>query len=320
MLLNRRAMILGLAGSGMGLAQSAAASEQVFGGLAFGSTWRAVTDRDADMGRIRSTIETVISEVDRTMSPYRQTSDLSHFNAAQTTDWQTMPTQLCEVASAAKNISAQTDGAFDMTVGPIVSRYGFGPITGGSGSYQNINIRKTALQKTQPDLTLDLCGIAKGYALDRITSALRNLGVTNALIEIGGEVRTLGHHPNGRAWQIAIADPTLRGFRAYRIVDPGHLALATSGHSANGIHGRISTSHIIDPRSERPAQASLASVSVLAPTAMTADARATALCAAGLVSGVALAHRLNIAALFIATSPGPAREVMTAGFSDHVLA
>lgn len=319
MIFTRRAVIQGLAAASFAPSRLAAADEDVIGGLAFGSSWRVTAGRGLDKATIAIEVAAIIREVDTAMSPYLPLSDLSRFNTAAVTDWQEMPRSLCEVVDEALDIAQQTGGAFDPTVGPLVSRYGFGPIAGAMGLFRDIHVGTSALKKAMPDLTLDLCGIAKGYALDRITNRLNALGLTDALIEVGGEVRALGSHPHGRNWQVAVADPTTPDFRVHRIIDPGVLALATSGHSVNGISGHHTTSHIIDPRSQTPAQTALASVTVLASTATRADALATALCAAGPVAGTQLAQHLNISALFITDGTAAPLEVLTGDFAHHLL-
>lgn len=317
--LNRRAMMIGLAAFGLGLPRVAHASAQITGGDAFGSTWRTVAEIGADMPFVQSVTGDIIEEIDAAMSPYRATSDLARFNASRRTDWQTLSPSFCHVAQAACDIAKLTHGAFDPTIGPIVGRFGFGPISGGSGDYRDIGIDDDAIRKATPDLTLDLCGIAKGYALDRIVDEMLEMNVDAALVEVGGEARGIGQHPDGRDWQVAIADPFANPFQAHRIVAPRSLALATSGHSANGLFRRTTTSHIIDPATARPTSTTLASVSVLAPTGLEADALATALCAVGPNAGIAMARDLGIAALFITDGSTTPPEVMTGGFSNHVL-
>lgn len=317
--LTRRAMLAGLLGTGISGPQPAYAGVQITGGFAFGSSWRMTTDAPGDLSTINRGINAIIAGIDRQMSPFRPHSAVSQFNRSATDEWQTMPHALCHVASSALDMARLTGGAFDPTVGPLVSRFGFGPITGATGSYTDINARHSGLRKSAPGLTLDLCGIAKGYALDRIATLLRQNNVPNALVEVGGEVIALGDHPDGRAWNVAISDPTATAFRAYRIVTPGRFALATSGHIANGHHGDISISHIINPQQGRPASTTLASVSVLADTGLAADALATALCANGLKAGIALARQLNIAALFISYGPDGPTDVMTGRFAEHIL-
>lgn len=317
--LTRRALILGMAGLGIVQPLWATAGLQIEGGLAFGSSWRVLSDDRLDLARLRPTLDAALGEIDAQMSPYRAASPLSKFNAIRTQAWQDVPPALCHVTSKALGIARLTEGAFDPTVGPLVSRFGFGPIKGGAGSYMGISVGDFSLRKSAPDLTLDLCGIAKGFALDRVVQTLVRAGVVNALVEIGGEVKTVGHHPSGRDWQVAIADPTVAEFKAFRIINPRDKFLATSGHAANGLRGPINTSHIIDPHLAQTASTTLASVSVLADTGMQADALATALCAAGPEAGVALARRLNIAALFIFDRPNRPIDAMTGGFAKHVL-
>lgn len=318
MLLTRRGMIFGALGATFG-ATHARANVQVQGGLSFGSSWRISVGETADFSVLRPMVEAVIAEVDRQMSPYKASSDLSAFNAARGVNWQPMPRAFCHVAGQALRIAQLTDGAFDPTVGPIVSRFGFGPIKGGAGHFTSINARASSLRKTAPEVTLDLCGIAKGFALDQIAKTVQRAGVRDALIEVGGEVKALGSHPDGRRWGVAIADPTSVDFKAYRIVSLDGHALATSGHAANGMTGRIATSHVINPKQSQPASGALLSVSVLAETALEADALATAFCAAGPTGGMALARRLAVAALFIVDTPDGVMDVMTGRFAQHVL-
>lgn len=320
MLISRRHMILGLAASGACLTLPAVASSQALTGKAFGGTWRLVIENAKRASTARAVVERVVAEIDAEMSPYKSNSALSLFNAMQTTDWQPMPPTICTVAIEALRVAALSDGAFDPTVGPIVSRFGFGPIKGSLGRYEDIDVGKRQIRKLRHNLTLDFCGIAKGYALDRVAGELIRLGCENATIEIGGEVLTLGTHPTGRPWQIGISDPMSTDFAIRRIVEPGPLALATSGHVANGILGPISTSHIIDPGLGKPTKTSLASVSVLAASAMEADALATALCAAGTDAGVTLAKRLGVSAFFITDGTEAPEEIMTNNFARHIVA
>ncbi|MCK0097353.1 FAD:protein FMN transferase [Yoonia sp. F2084L] len=319
MVLNRRDMILGLTAAGLILPNVANAATQVLGGHAFGSTWRVVADNGTDPALIRSTVQAVIDQTDREMSPYQAASALTRFNTRDTLAPQNMPQALCDVTAKALAIATLTGGAFDPTVGPMVARHGFGPIKGRLGTFADIAVRGDRIQKASPNLTLDLCGIAKGYALDQIVSQLSGIGLTAALIEVGGEVMTIGHHPDGRTWQVVIADPVAQDFRALDVIDPQGYALATSGHAANGVSGPIGTSHIINPRHMRPATTTLASVSVLANTALEADAFATALCAAGPEDGVVLAQQIGIAALFVTDGINTPERVITGTFAQHLL-
>jgi thiamine biosynthesis lipoprotein len=313
--MTRRDAVLG----GMALAVApkiASAHSEVIGGPAFGSTWRLVTATSAPWAVPLITAR--IAATDAAMSPYRSTSALSRFNRAGAGEDVTIDEHMAHVVRAALQVSHDTLGAFDPTTGPLVARFGYGPIVGNMGRVEDIGLRGTSLRKTAPGLTLDLCGIAKGYALDCMTEDLIAQGATDFLLELGGEVRTVGAHPTGRAWHVAIEDPLATDFAAHTIVAPGPLALTTSGHSANGLMGDIATSHVIAPRIARPATGFAASVSVLGETGMQADAMATALLAMG-EGGPDFARGHDIAALFILAEPR-STSITTGQFNAHIIA
>lgn len=321
MILTRRDMILG--GFALSLLPARAdAATQAIARPAFGSTWRMVLPADADALRARRVVERVIAQVDAAMSPWRADSDVARFNVSTSTDWQQMSAQTLAVITEAQDIARLTAGAFDPTVGPLVARYGFGPIQSETViGYEALELDATALRKSTADLTLDLCGIAKGDALDRAVAALRDAGFTDAVLELGGEVLAIGSHPAGRTWQVAIQHPGGDPVSAHRIVTPGPLALATSGHFPQGYTGlRGTNSHLIDPITQRPATGPLASVSVLATSGRRADALATALTVLGPEKGPALAQSLGISALFLIGNTVGFDEIMTATFADHFIA
>lgn len=312
MTMTRRGVMLGAAAALL-LPQVATAGSLSIGGPAFGSSWRASVV-GADGRAISRRIESIIAQADACFSPYRADSALSRFNATRETRWMLVRRDLAFVTGQALEIAAETGGYFDPTVGPLVARQGFGPIAGEVADFTRIAFGDRGLRKRTPEATLDLCGIAKGHALDLIIGALQSEGVTSAIVDVGGEVRALGSHPDGRAWSVAIADPFRPG-AARRILDPRGLAVATSGHSANGVRGRAETSHIIDPHRRAPASQRLLSVTVLDRSAARADALATALCAAGAEVGPEVARTLAVPALFILDDA----EVMTGGVDAHIL-
>lgn len=318
MAMRRRDLVLGMAAFGAAVSLPTIAHARAIGGHAFGSAWRLVAAETANFEAARSGIERIIADVDASMSPYRAVSAISRFNCADTVDGQAMPAALRGVTKAALDMARDTDGAFDPTVGPLVSRFGFGPIEGATGRWSAISVDAETIAKDEPGLTLDLCGIAKGHALDRIVSDLQSAGVGGALVELGGEVAALGRHPDGRPWQVAVEDPFVSDFAAQRVVAPGAMRLATSGHRVNGVFGR--TSHIIDARKARPALGAIGSVSVLAGDAMHADALATALCAMPDEAAMAYAQDNTINALFILADGAANREVMTGRFASHIVA
>lgn len=321
MRMTRRQFLVSTAAATAWTMRPATAATVGIGGPAFGSTWRAALPDAGKSTDVRKLVASVVAEINQAMSPYLVHSEISVFNRTDTVDWQTCSAPLADVTSHALEMSRFTDGAFDPTIGPLVNRFGFGPIRGDRAHPEDLSVSASGLRKRVPGLTLDLCGIAKGYALDRIIEGLPAVGVDTALFELGGEVRTLGHHPNGRAWQAGIERPDAEPGVMQRIVAPGPLALATSGTSRQHVSlGEGGVSHLIDPRSGRPVDALPASVSVLDASAMRADALATSLMVMGIERGAAFAEAHSIPALFVRLDEGGSQEIMTGGFDAYVIA
>lgn len=294
-----------------------AGTTQSHGGNAFGSYWRLTLPGTADPVPARTAIADVVAEVDRLMSPYRAGSDLSRFNSSATTDLVPLAPETASVTGAALAVFAETEGAFDPTVGPIVARYGFGPISGEPGGAALLALRGDALRKARADLTLDLCGIAKGHALDRAVAALDALGHPNFVLELGGEVFARGIHPLGRPWRIGVEGAD-GGFA--RLASLSGTAAATSGDMVQGYQiGRRRYGHIIDPRTGAPASASLASVTVFHASAARADALATALFAMGRERAHGFAEARGLEALLLAREGTRLRAISTGGAEERLL-
>jgi thiamine biosynthesis lipoprotein len=255
------------------------------------------------------------------MSPYLATSEMSRFNTVQTRDWVPLSPNFHATLTEAKRVAELTQGAFDPTLGGIVGRYGFGPITAApAGAFADLSLTATAARKAHRAQTVDLCGIAKGYALDLIVSRLAALGLRDIFVELGGEVMTLGQHPEGRPWRAGVERPLPGATTVQCAVSVAGEALATSGDRVNSfVHAGRRYGHIIDPLSHRPAAGDLASVSVFAPRAMTADALATALFAMGAELGVAFAEAQGIPALFLTRDGPDLRETATGGFAARII-
>lgn len=323
MALTRRGL-LSVAGGGVALwgLPGRAAETRTLAGPAFGSAWRVVVPDRADLAETRSAIEAVVHAVDASMSPYDVSSDLSRFNRAAHTGWIAVPASVGAVVATALEVGQVSGGAFDPTVGPLVHRFGFGPIEGDAkGGAASIFVRPGALRKARAGLTLDLCGIAKGHAVDQMAVELRSMGLTDFLIEVGGEILAQGHAPSGRSWQVGIEVPGARPVSLQHILRLDGQALATSGQAPQS-YGVLdaTTGHIIDPKTARPVASGLAAVSVIADTCALADALATALMAIGPEAGVAMAEKLQISALFLTRAEMGLRETMTAAFSRYILA
>lgn len=315
MALTRRGFVAGAAAlTATGAATGAATGVQVLGGPIFGSYWRVLAEQGTPA--LQSVITRELLSVDLQMSPYRRASALCRFNRAPPGVDVLVPKALKLVATQALALADLTEGAFDPTVGPAVSRYGFGPIEGARSSWRDIKSRDGALRKRYRGGTLDLCGIAKGHAADRVADVLRARGVANALIDIGGEIRALGRHPADRNWQVAVADPA-GGTRALAVLAPQGKALATSGPLPQGYSGRGTVSHLIDPRNGRPVDHALVSVTVLAARCTEADGLATALCVMGPEEGAEFAETRGIDALLVARDGAQLRQVGTGTFNTH---
>ena len=318
----RRTFLVGAASLALSPSVLAASGAVAIEGPAFGASWRALVPACCDPRAVANALQAIVAEVDAAMSPFRPESEIARFNQSDETGWIQLSAPSCVVVAEALVVAEMTAGAFDPTMGGIVGRYGFGPISRRSaGDHSDISVRTSAVRKALPDLTLDLCGIAKGHALDRMVSALEALGAEDFLVEVGGEIAGRGRHPTGRAWQVGIERPDPSGRRFQRAVGLTGEALATSGDRVNHyVAGGRRYGHIMDPRRRRPADTGLASVSVFAATAMRADAMATALYAMGSERGPQFAVRNGLCALFLLREKDAIREIATGGFLDRILA
>ncbi|MET3598090.1 FAD:protein FMN transferase [Martelella mangrovi] len=305
------------------IVRSAPATQQITG-EAFATTWRVTVPDSGRPEALRGDIEALLAGIDRMMSPWRTDSEISAFNAAGA-GGRPVSAETAFVADAALDIAIRSDGWFDPSVGPLVARFGFGPITGETAEegapplWHALAVDGNRLEKTQGGVTMDLCGIAKGRALDLMAERLLDAGHTDFLIDLGGELVARGNHPAGRPWQVAVEDPRLKATGGAGVLKLADGAVATSGLRAQSytLSGH-SYSHIIDPRHAVPVEGAIASVSVLAPDAMTADGWATALTAAG-GNGPALARNRAISALFLFHDGEGLRRETTGGFSRFLL-
>ncbi len=291
-----------------------------FSGPAMGTTFSVAITRlppGVTRGAVEAVVADVLREADEHLSGWNARSELARFNAASTTDWQVVSPVLFEVIELAQRISRSTGGAFDPTVAPFVEAWGFGARGGGGASapgadvlarlrprvgYTLLETRAAppGLRKRVAELTVDLDGIAPGWAVDRIAARIEALGITDYIVELGGEVRARGRHPEGRPWRVAVETPQAGERRAHTVIELDGLGVSTSGdyRDHREVGGRR-VSHTIDPRSGVPVVHGLASVTVVHASTAEADAWATALMVLGPEQGLALARRTRLAALFI---------------------
>ncbi|WP_281858416.1 FAD:protein FMN transferase [Litoreibacter halocynthiae] len=312
---------LGLIGATLVLPQIAqAAATRSIHGAAFGTTWQLVASHHDDLERLRADIDALFAMIDQQMSPWRSDSDISRFNTMGAGRHRA-DAEMILVATAALDLAKASLGAFDPTVGPLVAQWGFGPIEGGlEPDWRGLSLGESSIGKARDDLSLDLCGIAKGRALDLAVDLVKARGVDNFLFDVGGELKAVGQHPSGRSFKVAVQHPVAaRSAPAtLRLVDG--MAVATSGlrmqsyELADNNYG-----HIIDPRTRVPANDHLLSVTVTGRDAMIADGWATALFAAGLTGGPDLAESNNIDALFLTRDGAGLSSIKTGAIEGALL-
>ena len=175
------------------------------------------------------------------------------------------------------------------------------------------------MRKQISDLYVDLSAIAKGYAVDRIADYLSTRGAESYMVEVGGEIRVRGLNERGIAWRIGIETPSPGGRAVQRILQPGDMALATSGDYRNFFEAYGKRySHMLDPTTGRPVEHGLASVTVIHPSAMTADGLATALMVMGTAAGLDLAAERGLAVLMISKGPSGFEESYSPNFERYL--
>ncbi|SHI11298.1 FAD:protein FMN transferase [Ferrimonas marina] len=274
--------------------------------------------------QLQAAIDQRLEQVNDSMSNWRPDSLISQFNDLRSDEAMLVDADFIAVMRESVRLAELTDGALDVTISPVVDLWGFGP----QGRVQHapsiesiqeakahtgikhLEIEGMRLRKHLPTLNLNLGAIAKGYGVDVVADLLDEQGIHDYLVEIGGELRLKGAKPDQQPWRIAIEKPDAYGRGVAQILAPGEMAIATSGDYRNFFEeeGRR-FSHLIDPRSGEPVNTRLASATVLAPTAMTADALATAFIIMGTESSLALAEREELPVMLIEKRPDGEYEV-----------
>lgn len=305
-------------------------------GNTMGTTYSVkVVDSPIGEKALKAELEAELQRINQLMSTYIGDSELSRLNRAEVNQWIALSADTLRVIEVGLELSRLSNGSFDVTVGPLVNLWGFGPGSGAGDKdkvpseasireamdrvgYQFIKVQDKTLKKEKP-VYIDLSAIAKGYGVDRLVEILEKHDSTNYLAEIGGELRGRGRNERGTHWNIAIERPASSERAPFTTLAIDNYAVATSGDYRNyfEING-TRYSHTIDPKMGKPISHSLASVSVLAETTVLADGWATTLNVLGHDRGLALAEAQNIAALFIIKEPGGFREVSSTRFLQYI--
>ena len=259
----------------------------------FGTTYHITYQCDSDLTQ---SIKAELLKVDASLSPFNKGSMITAINENKDVSPDEM---FKEVFSLAMDISKETDGAFDITVAPLVNAWGFGFKNGSQPShhqvdsllqlvgYKKVSMADGKVKKQDPRIMLDCSAIAKGYGTDRVARLLRNRGVQNYMVEIGGEVVTSGVNPERLPWKIGVTKPTddslNTGHELQTILNLTDKAMATSGNYRNFYYkGGKKFAHTIDPKTGYPVQHSILSATVIAKSCAVADAYATSFMVMGL--------------------------------------
>lgn len=306
---------------GFALLLLSACSEQAvekLEGAAQGTTYHISywSQTPVDSKAIADSITARFASLDKTLSNYRPDSTIETFNTTETTDSLAVGPEIVQLVRIARTVYEASAACYDLSIKPLFELWGFRgesltipDDTTLSNTLARIGMNKlevvddTHLRKTQADLKIDLSSIAQGYSVAAISAVLEQHGISNYLVEIGGELKTLGQKPNATAWRVAVERPLPNQQVMHKIISlpkDSAMAVMTSGtyrhyFDANGIR----YSHILDARSGRPVSHDLVSVSVIYPDPTLADAWSTALLCLGQTEGLKAANTAKIPALFI---------------------
>lgn len=288
-----------------------------FSGLTMGTSYNVVAvdpSRKVNEAEAQAAIETALAQVNQQMSNWDSASEISLFNAKTDLGSVEMSSDLAHVMRAAEDVHLASEGRFDTTMGPLIELWGFGAqgaqhkasdvevaeALSRSGHGATLNVGATTLQKRQGDAQVYLAAIGKGYGADKVGQALESLGITDYMVEIGGDLYASGNNPAGTPWQIGIEKPAALSGGVLNVVPVSGMGLASSGDYRNYFEqDGVRYSHLIDPVTGRPITHKTASATVLADNAMLADAWATAMLILGREKGLEIAKAHNVAVMFV---------------------
>lgn len=284
---------------------------------------------------LKRQIDDRLAKINQLMSTYDPSSELSLFNQHRSTTPFALSDETLSVLREAKRLGTLSDGVLDVTVGPLVNVWGFGPqakpdVIPSQATIEALQqqtgldklvLGPTTASKLIPQLYVDLSTIAKGYGVDQIASLLELQGHTDYLVEIGGEMRVAGVKSNGIAWRIAIEQPVTDKRDVQSVLSIGNNAIATSGDYRNYFEeDGVRYSHLIDPRTGYPIQHNLVSVTVVHPSSMTADGLATALGVMGKEAALRLAEEQQLDVLLITREKNGFQTYTSGRFDEYIQA
>lgn len=308
-------------------------------GATMGTQFSAIfyVEQGYDASKIANKLQAAVTLVDNQMSNWKANSDLTKFNNTACNIWTTIPEDMFYVIESALNITKKTNGAFDIAVGNMVNAWGFGPAHSSPNAQDikqlsqqdngnildvlKLDAANSSLCKSAP-LMLDLCGIAKGYGVDKLAEILNAANIDNYLVSIDGEMRAKGTKPNTEyedagAWNVAIEQPIPEIRDIARVIKLENAAIATSGdyRHLHEFNNQI-ISHTIDKNTQAPLVNNIASLSIIAQDCMHADAYATACMVMGEAKGIEFARKNQLNALFIIRDGLDFRQIATGIFEQ----
>lgn len=291
-------------------------------GMTMGTTWsvKLIAPHERSMTSLQTGIQQQLDAVVAQMSTWELDSNLSRYNQASVNTWHELPQEFFYVLRYAFEVAQASEGAYDPTAGPLVNVWGFGPeamrqqrpdetqlaAARARVGWQRVQLDVATQRVLQPGgVYLDFSAIAKGFGVDQVSRYLLRQGIDNHLVEVGGELRGVGIKPDAQPWWVALEQPltlnsTVHADLPETVIALHGLSVATSGDYRRyfDIDNRR-YSHTIDPRNGEPIQHGLASVTVIHPDCIAADALSTAINVMGLEQGMAFAQALAIPARFV---------------------
>ena len=301
--------------------------QTLLSGETMGSAWtvKIAGALPASAKSLRDGIQARFDAVNLALSTWRADSALSRFNADDRGEWVIVDPELAAVMAYALELASQSDGAYDITVGPLVNLWGFGPDPATqtvppaaeiAAARARVGWRKVEVDlathraRKQPGVRVDLSSLGKGRGVDRVAEWLDTQGVDNYLIDLSGKLRARGRNALGNPWRVAVERPGADAGSETAAIDPAVLTLRDESVATAGDYRRFFEtggrhySHIIDPRTGEPVTHHTVSSTVVAADCMQADAWATVFMVMRPDAARALAERFGLAALLIAREPG----------------
>ena len=277
-------------------------------------------------------VDDLLVKINKQMSTYDKTSELSLFNQHQGHDSRSVSKELEQVLAESIRLAQVSEGALDVTVGPLVNLWSFGPENRAETvpsaeliaqkkaqiGIEKIRLIDGQLSKIDDNVYVDLSAIAKGFAVDKVAELLEANGFHHYLVDIGGEMRLKGGKANGQSWVVAVQKPSAGTRAVQKVIIPGDNAVATSGDYRNYFEENgVRYSHTIDPESGWPISHRLVSVTVIHPSAMTADGLATAIEVMGPEKGYEFAKANALAVYLITKTDDGFSEQATEQFNQY---